>query len=79
MKPTARNKFENIPTRIAGRTGSYIAFGIAAGVLLSLHLVINTGTTLVSFLMVFLIQKSHSIGGVNKGSLDQRLSQQREN
>lgn len=76
MKPKAQNKFENIATRITCWTGSSMAFGLAAGVVLTWivtgpffhysdtwQLVINTGTTIVTFLMVFLIQKSQNKDG----------------
>ncbi|MBE9602217.1 low affinity iron permease family protein [Pedobacter sp. MC2016-24] len=76
MKSKAQNKFENIATRITCWTGSSMAFGIAAGVVLTWvitgpffhysdtwQLVINTGTTIVTFLMVFLIQKSQNKDG----------------
>nr|WP_068890313.1 low affinity iron permease family protein [Pedobacter panaciterrae] len=76
MKTKAQNKFENIATKITCWTGSSLAFGIAAGVVLTWlisgpffkysdtwQLVINTGTTIVTFLMVFLIQKSQNKDG----------------
>lgn len=76
MKTKKENKFENVATRITCWTGSSLAFGIAAGVVLTWiitgpffhysdtwQLVINTGTTIVTFLMVFLIQKSQNKDG----------------
>jgi len=69
--------FENFSKAITRFTGSTAAFGIALGVILvwavvgplfgysdTWQLVINTGTTIVTFLMVFLIQRSQ-----NKDSL----------
>lgn len=76
MKTKEQNKFENISTQITCWTGSSTAFGIAAGVVViwvitgplfhysdTWQLVINTGTTIVTFLMVFLIQKSQNKDG----------------
>lgn len=76
MKTKKENKFERIATRITCWTGSSLAFGIAASVVLTWiisgpffhysdtwQLVINTGTTIVTFLMVFLIQKSQNKDG----------------
>ena len=69
--------FENFSKAITRFTGSTAAFGIALGVVVvwalvgplfgfsdTWQLVINTGTTIVTFLMVFLIQRSQ-----NKDSL----------
>jgi low affinity Fe/Cu permease len=69
--------FENFSKAITRFTGSTAAFGIALGVIVgwaavgplfgysdTWQLVINTGTTIVTFLMVFLIQRSQ-----NKDSL----------
>jgi len=69
--------FENFSKAITRFTGSTAAFGIALGVILvwavvgplfgysdTWQLLINTGTTIVTFLMVFLIQRSQ-----NKDSL----------
>ena len=69
--------FENFSKAITRFTGSTAAFGIALGVILvwavvgplfgysdTWQLVINTGTTIVTFLMVFLIQRAQ-----NKDSL----------
>jgi low affinity Fe/Cu permease len=71
------NFFERLATGVTQATGSTTAFIIAFGVVLvwgisgpifhfseSWQLIINTGTTIVTFLMVFLIQKSQ-----NKDSL----------
>lgn len=73
MKKTKHNFFENVSTKITNWTGSPIAFGIAALVVIvwvisgpifnysdTWQLVINTGTTIITFLMVFLIQKSQN-------------------
>lgn len=67
------NFFEKMATRITAWTGSSVAFGVAFGIILvwgitgpifgysdTWQLVINTGTTIVTFLMVFLIQKSQN-------------------
>lgn len=72
MKKNA-NFFEKISTRITNWTGSPLAFGVAFFVVLAWvlsgpifhysdtwQLVINTGTTIITFLMVFLIQKSQN-------------------
>jgi low affinity Fe/Cu permease len=77
MKPTKKHFFERFATAVTHITGSTPAF-LTALVLIVLwaavgpifhfsenwQLVINTGTTIVTFLMVFLIQKSQ-----NKDSL----------
>jgi low affinity Fe/Cu permease len=70
-------KFENFSKVITRFTGSTTAFGLALGVIIlwmllgplfrfsdTWQLVINTGTTIITFLMVFLIQRSQ-----NKDSL----------
>jgi low affinity Fe/Cu permease len=67
------NFFEKMAIRITAWTGSSAAFGVAFGIILvwgitgpifkysdTWQLVINTGTTIVTFLMVFLIQKSQN-------------------
>ena len=67
------NFFERMSTRITAWTGSSMAFGVAFGIIViwgvtgpifkysdTWQLVINTGTTIVTFLMVFLIQKSQN-------------------
>ncbi|WP_219222660.1 low affinity iron permease family protein [Pedobacter antarcticus] len=73
MKSKASSGFEKIADRITCLTGSSTAFGIAATVVViwavsgpifkysdTWQLVINTGTTIVTFMMVFLIQKSQN-------------------
>jgi low affinity Fe/Cu permease len=70
------NFFERIATAITRWTGSSAAFLTAFGVILfwgisgpvfdfsdTWQLVINTGTTIITFLMVFLIQKSQNKDG----------------
>lgn len=65
--------FENFANKITCWTGSSVAFGIALGVVITWlvtgpvfdysdtwQLIINTGTTIITFLMVFLIQKSQN-------------------
>lgn len=65
--------FEKLANRITYWTGSSVAFGLAAGSILvwvitgpifrfsdTWQLVINTGTTIITFLMVFLIQKTQN-------------------
>lgn len=67
------NRFEIIANKITCWTGSATAFGLAALTIITWavsgpffhysetwQLVINTGTTIVTFLMVFLIQKSQN-------------------
>lgn len=69
--------FERMANRITRATGSSVAFLVAAGIIViwavtgpvfhysdTWQLVINTGTTVVTFLMVFIIQQSQ-----NKDSL----------
>ena len=71
------NMLERLSTAVTRWTGSTQAFGVALGVVLvwaatgrlfhysdTWQLVINTGTTIVTFLMVFLIQRTQ-----NKDSL----------
>lgn len=73
MEKKPQNVFERISTAITTWTGSPVAFGIAALVVIiwvitgplfhysdTWQLVINTGTTIITFLMVFLIQKSQN-------------------
>lgn len=73
MKANADNFFEKISTKITNWTGSPVAFGVAFFVVMvwvlsgpifkysdTWQLVINTGTTIITFLMVFLIQKSQN-------------------
>lgn len=70
------NFFERVSNKITCWTGSSAAFLIAFGVVLfwavsgplfhfsdTWQLVINTGTTIITFLMVFLIQKSQNKDG----------------
>ncbi|WP_118975929.1 low affinity iron permease family protein [Taibaiella koreensis] len=65
--------FEKLANKITCWTGSSMAFGFAAGAVLvwiitgpvfkfsdTWQLVINTGTTIITFLMVFLIQKTQN-------------------
>jgi low affinity Fe/Cu permease len=65
--------FEKLANKITCWTGSLTAFGMAAGAILiwiitgpvfkfsdTWQLVINTGTTIITFLMVFLIQKTQN-------------------
>jgi low affinity Fe/Cu permease len=67
------NFFERMATKITSWTGSSMAFGTAFGIIIvwgitgpvfkysdTWQLVINTGTTIITFLMVFLIQKSQN-------------------
>jgi len=76
MKNQSQNKFENIANFITCWTGSSTAFAIAVTVVLTWiisgpffkysdtwQLVINTGTTIITFLMVFIIQKSQNKDG----------------
>ncbi len=73
MNQTKHSFFEKIANKITQWTGSSYAFGAAAVVVLAWlisgpifhysdtwQLVINTGTTIITFLMVFLIQKSQN-------------------
>jgi low affinity Fe/Cu permease len=75
--PGKRNFFERFATKVTEFTGSTLAFILAFSCILvwaitgpvfdfseTWQLVINTGTTIITFLMVFLIQKSQ-----NKDSL----------
>ena len=68
-----KNFFETFATKITCWTGSSAAFGMALGIVIgwlisgplfhysdTWQLVINTGTTIITFLMVFLIQKSQN-------------------
>jgi low affinity Fe/Cu permease len=70
-------RLEQLSTKVTQWTGGSLAFAVASGVILvwgisgplfgfsdTWQLVINTGTTIVTFLMVFLIQRSQ-----NKDSL----------
>lgn len=73
MKKEKKSAFEKVANVITCWTGSSMAFGIAFAVILfwgisgpvfdfsdTWQLVINTGTTIITFLMVFLIQKSQN-------------------
>jgi low affinity Fe/Cu permease len=73
--------FTKFSTKVAELTGHYVAFVIALGIILiwaitgpffgfsnTWQLVINTGTTIVTFLMVFLIQHTQ-----NRDSLAMQL------
>lgn len=73
MEKRKHNFFERISNKITTWTGSPIAFGAAALIVIiwvlsgpifhysdTWQLVINTGTTIITFLMVFLIQKSQN-------------------
>ena len=68
-----KDLFEKVSTKITAWTGSSTAFAVAFGVILvwgisgpifgysdTWQLVINTSTTIITFLMVFLIQKSQN-------------------
>lgn len=68
-----RNFFNSLSKRIASWTGSATAFGLAFSIVIiwaisgplfdyseNWQLVINTGTTIITFLMVFLIQNSQN-------------------
>ena len=70
---TIGDRFERLSERVTRRTGSTGAFIVALGVIIvwaalgpvfsfsdTWQLVINTGTTIVTFLMVFLIQRSQN-------------------
>jgi low affinity Fe/Cu permease len=72
-KPLHANPFERLSTRVTKNVGSTPAFIIAFTVVItwlitgplfsysdSWQLVINTGTTIITFLMVFLIQRSQN-------------------
>lgn len=76
-KKSSKNAFERFATHSAKATGSTTAFCLAVGVVVvwactgplfdyseTWQLIINTGTTIITFLMVFLIQKAQ-----NKDSL----------
>jgi low affinity Fe/Cu permease len=73
MEKQKHNIFEQISNKITTWTGSAAAFGTALMVVIiwiitgpifhysdTWQLVINTGTTIITFLMVFLIQKSQN-------------------
>lgn len=71
--PAAGNALERFSTRVSQWTGSTAAFGLAVGFVLlwavtgpffrfsqAWQMVINTGTTIATFLMVFLIQRAQN-------------------
>src|SRR5215217_7641462 len=73
MKKSKHSFFERISTKITTWTGSPVAFGVASLVIIiwvisgpifkysdTWQLVINTGTTIITFLMVFLIQRAQN-------------------
>lgn len=73
MERNKHNAFEQISNKITTWTGSASAFGTALAIVViwvitgpifhysdTWQLVINTGTTIITFLMVFLIQKSQN-------------------
>lgn len=68
-----KSKFEMLADKVTQWSGSSYAFGIATGIIIvwlvcgpvfkysdTWQLVINTGTTIITFLMVFVIQKSQN-------------------
>ena len=72
-KKMGKHLFEKMSARVIAMTGSPLAFFIALGVIVAWgisgpffhysdtwQLVINTGTTIITFLMVFIIQKSQN-------------------
>jgi len=72
-KNTLKRRFDRFSTKLTKATGSPTAFLIAAGVIVvwlisgplfnfsdTWQLVINTGTTIITFLMVFMIQQSQN-------------------
>jgi low affinity Fe/Cu permease len=72
-RPSIANWFEKLSGRVTLWTGSTPAFGCAVGIIVvwamlgpvfhfsdTWQLVVNTGTTIVTFLMVFLIQRSQN-------------------
>ncbi|WP_018629122.1 low affinity iron permease family protein [Niabella aurantiaca] len=76
MKKNKTNVFERVAARITLWSGSFVAFGCACALVLvwlilgpvfhysdTWQLVINTGTTIITFLMVFLIQKTQNKDG----------------
>jgi low affinity Fe/Cu permease len=75
--PYRGNLFERVATGVTRFTGSGAGFGLALGIILAWaivgpifgwsdtwQLVINTGTTIVTFLMVFLIQRTQNKDGM---------------
>jgi len=77
MRPTrSRSRFDELAKHTARKTGKPVVFALAVGVVLiwlvsgpffgfsdTWQLVINTGTTVVTFLMVFLIQNIQNRDG----------------
>ena len=72
-KKMGKHLFEKLSAKVIAMTGSPLAFFIALGVIITWgisgpffnysdtwQLVINTGTTIITFLMVFIIQKSQN-------------------
>lgn len=72
-KKTFKQKFDQFSTRLTKATGSPTAFLLAAGAIViwlisgpifkfsdTWQLVINTGTTIITFLMVFMIQQAQN-------------------
>ncbi len=72
-KKTMKDKFDQFSTRLTKATGSPTAFMIATGAIViwlisgpffhfsdTWQLVINTGTTIITFLMVFMIQQAQN-------------------
>lgn len=68
-----KNKFEWLADKVTQWSGSSYAFGVATGMIVvwlicgpvfkysdTWQLVINTSTTIITFLMVFVIQKSQN-------------------
>jgi low affinity Fe/Cu permease len=73
MEVDMAQRFANVAGRVAHLAGSYVVFLLAVGVVIvwavtgpffgfsdTWQLVINTGTTIVTFLMVFLIQNTQN-------------------
>ncbi|WP_221393248.1 low affinity iron permease family protein [Dyadobacter sp. NIV53] len=73
MSEKISEAFEKVATKVTKWTGSSLAFGVAFAIILvwgitgplfgysdTWQLVINTGTTIITFLMVFIIQKSQN-------------------
>jgi low affinity Fe/Cu permease len=77
MRPTKAHRwFEVLAKRVARHAGQPTAFALAAGVIVlwlalgpvfgfsdTWQLVVNTGTTIVTFLMVFLVQSTQNRDG----------------
>ena len=58
----APNGFARKSERAAGQP---VVFALAAAIILLWQLVVNTGTTIITFLMVFLIQNTQNLDAVN--------------